>query len=300
MKSIFVFVCILVVVFNAQILFAQTNPTIKKNEKVEIENKSSFDKFYERLKIGYFGAYSGSSLGEWDHRALDVHGTKDKSYVQNLFNQLSFNYNFGAKLGFIINPRWTTNLASTKGYSEGSRGLLAIEDTLAGFQGVIFTSEDKKFNWWLRAALRLPTSPGSRDADITYQPDFANNLSYDFDKTWQVGAFIVYRHWVFENKYNFDRYRIYTAPFVQYAMDDTARIQVWWETLADNRTEIKNGKKVSLLKEELQDVFVGYSKDITPQFNIFPYIGFMLNTNYAYDRPADAMYLAAWISYQIK
>ncbi len=294
MKSIFVFVCILVVVFNAQILLAQTKSEIKKNEKVE--EKSSFDKFYDNLRIGYFGAYSGSSLGEWDHQALDVHGDKKPDYVQNLFNQLSFNYNFGAKMGFILNPRWTTNLASTKGYARGSRGLLAIEDMLAGFQGVIVTSEDKKFNWWLRAALRLPTSRGSRDADITYQPDLANNFSYDFDKTWQVGAFVVYRHWVFENRYNFNRYRIYTAPFVQYAMDDSSRIQVWWETMADH-----NGQENKLaMKELLQDIFVGYNKDITPQFNIFPYIGFMLNTTYAYEKPADAMYLAAWISYQIK
>jgi hypothetical protein len=279
----------------SQIVLAQTET--KKNVATENLEKSSFDKFYERLRIGYFGAYSGSSLGQWDQTALDVGGTKDKtSGVQNLFNQVAFNYNFGAKLGFVLAPRWTMNLASTSAYDKDTNGIFSLEDFLAGFQGVIVTSEDKKFNWWLRAALRLPTSRGSRTNDITYQPDIANFLTYDFDKTWQVGAFVVYRHWVYENRYNLERYRVYAAPFVQYAIDDTSRVQVWWETMANH-----NGEDNKLaMKEMLQDILVGYNKDVTSKLNLFPYIGYHLNTTYAYEKPADAMFLAAWISYQIK
>jgi len=285
-KLIFLFTFIMVLI-NSNV-WAQTK--MKKASTEEV--KTSFSKFYDRLRISYFGAYAGSSIGQWDFMALDAHGTKSPDSVQNLFNQVAFNYNFGAKLNFVVAPRWTANLASTSGHAPGNRGMLAMEDWLLGFQGVLFSSEDKKFNWWMRPALRLPTSKGSREADLTFVPEFANNVSYDFTKTFQLGMFFFYRHWVYQNEYNFERYRIYAAPFVQLSLNDTDRIQVWWENMEDYKDEV--------LKEVVQNVFVGYNTDVTPKLNLFPYVGFMLNTTYAYEKPLDATYLGAWISYQIK
>ncbi len=287
-KLIFLFTLVLVLIQSNVWAQAKSKKLSPKSE----QSKSSFDKFYDRLRISYFGAYAGSSIGQWDSMALDAHGTKSPDNVQNLFNQVAFNYNFGAKLNFVVAPRWTTNLASTSAYAAGSRGLFAVEDLLMGFQGVLVSSEDKKFNWWMRPALRLPTSRGSREADLTFVPEFANNISYDFTKTFQLGMFFFYRHWVFQNEYNFDRYRIYAAPFVQFALTDTDRIQIWWENMEDYNNEV--------LKEVVQNVFVGYNTDVTPKLNLFPFMGFMLNTTYAYEKPLDAFYLGAWISYQIK
>jgi hypothetical protein len=318
MKSYLVFLVILMSFLSVSISFGQTANQKKKKtavktkitkpvEKTEstsvpaIEEKSSFDKFYDRVRIAYFGAYSGTSLGQWDARALDEQGVKDKGYVQNVFNQLAFRYNFGAKMDFVLAPRWMVNLGSTSGYGREGNGVLSLEDMLVGFQGVVVTSEDKKFNWWLRTALRLPTSRASRRRDISYQPDIANNLSYDFDKTWQLGAFITFRHWIFEQRYNAYRYRLYAAPFVQYAIDDTTRIQLWWETYGENRERLKsqNGLKHNF-QEYWQDVFVGWNKDITPKLNVFPFVGYLLDTTFGADRPLDATYLGAWVSYQFK
>jgi hypothetical protein len=270
-------------------------------EEKAIPEKDSFNKFYDRLRIAYFSAYSGSSLGGWDKRAMDEHGAKSKEYVHNLFNQVSFNYSFGAKLNFVLNPRWTVNTASTSAYGREGNGLIVVEDLLAGFQGVIYTSEDKKFNWWMRAGLRLPTSRASRRADITFQPDLMNIPTYDFNPTWQLGAFLALRQWVFEDHYSAYRYRVYVAPYVQYAFNDKTRLQVWWETYAENRNRLpsQNDQKQNF-QEYWQDILVGVNHDINARFNVFPFLGYLLNTTYGGSKPLDATYVGAWISYQIK
>jgi len=173
MKSSFLFLVILGAVFTST-ASGQTYKTSKPlaNASVaptlpamtETEKKDGFQRFSDRLKIGYWSGYQSSSLGQWGSGANDEYGVLDKTYVHNLFNQVSFNYNFGAKMNFVINPRFTLNTGSTKSYggNNSGKGQLSVEDMLIGFQGTIFSSENKKFNWWMRAGGRLPTSRDSR------------------------------------------------------------------------------------------------------------------------------------------
>ncbi|HXH75789.1 MAG TPA: hypothetical protein VNJ08_12520 [Bacteriovoracaceae bacterium] len=262
------------------------------------EEKSSFDKFNERLKVGYFGAYSGSSINNWDNLAPDEHGVKDPSYAHNLFNQFSFNYNFGAKMNFILNPRFTLNTGRTTGHSEETNGLLVLEDTLTGFQGVLHSSADKKFNYWTRFALRLPTSRTSRVRDITFQPDWAHSFTYDFNTTWQLGLSVSLRQWVYEQRFNADRYRVYVAPNFTYTINDTTKVQAWWETYGEDR--LPAAGKDPKFQEYWQNLMVGVAKDVTPKLNIYPFIGYYINTEYGDERPLDPAWLGAWISYQIQ
>jgi hypothetical protein len=267
-----------------------------------IVQKTSYQRFSDRLKIGYFGAYSGSSLGQWDEKALDEKATKDGSYVHNLWNQVSFRYHFGAKFDFVINPRFTLNTASTRGHAANNKGMLSIEDPLVGFQGVAYSSDDKKFAFWTRLGIRLPLSRGSRANDISHQPEKLSQFTYDFNKEWQLGAYMQLRWWVFEDQYTPRRYRVYLAPYLQYAITDTDKVAVWYENYSENRNHWKsfNGEKHKF-QTEFSNAMVSYSKDITPKINFMPFIGYYLNSTMHIDeRPLDAAWLGFWLSWSIK
>ena len=269
-----------------------------------IKEKSSFDKFYENLRISYFGAYSGSSIGQWDYRAVDEKGTQDKSYGNNLFSQVAFAYNFGWKLSFVFSPRFTLNTGTTKHFSAAptGRGMFAVEDFLTGFQGVVYSSADKKFNAWTRFAFRLPTSRASRAADITFQPEILSNPAYDFNPEWQLGGYVQLRSWVYDQAYTARRFRTYFAPYLQYAVTDKDKIAIWYEIYLENRNNLKsfNGKEVNY-QAYWHNAMISYSKDITPQLNFMPFVGYILNTGYAQKtRPLDPAWLGFWLSYVIK
>lgn len=287
MKSSF----LLALLFVTTSLLAQTTQT----------TNSSFDKFYERLKVSYFGAYQGSSIGNWNEGAIDEEGVQDPGYVHNLFNQVSFNYNFGAKLNFVFNPRFTINTGSTHEHTKETNTLLVVEDFLSGFQGVLYTSEDKKFTYWTRIALRLPTSRTSRANDITFQPDWMSILTYDFDQKWQLGSYVALRHWVYEERFTAYRYRAYFAPYIQYSLDDTTKLALWYENYMENRRNLKsqNGKD-PLFQKYWETVMVSVGKDVTPKLNVMPYLNYHLNNPKGADKPLDNAGVGFWVSYQIK
>jgi hypothetical protein len=324
MKSSFI-LSLVVMAFLAKPVFAQTTRKLKQikptatapakpvktvkpttstpvaTAATPVVEKSSFDKFYDRLKVGYFGAFSGSSLGEWDEKAMDEKGIRSSGYVHNVWNQLSFNYNFGAKMNFVINPRWMLNTGATHGANAKTRGVLSMEDWLVGFQGVIISAFDKKLNLWTRPGIRLPTSRLSRENDITMQPEALSILSYDIDKTWQLGMFQQLRHWVYEQRYTSYRYRLFHAPYIQYAWNDKNRLQLYYEHYLENRSRLpsQNGKSHNL-QDYWQNAMLAWSSDITPKLGVMPFIGYILDTNYATQRPLEPAWLGAWIFYTIK
>ncbi len=317
MKSSF----LLTVVFSLMALSAwgQTTTTVTKSS--EPQTKSSFDRFYDRLKIGYFGVVSSPTFydmerGDWDNAAISPSWGGDDSskngpkknqdtWPTNLWNQVNFRYNYGGKMDFVFAPRFMIPLAHSADMKKPEdRSLIEIEDFLVGFQGVPFSSEDKKFNLWLRPALRLPTSRASRQSGnagfgtTSHQLELAFNPTYDFNTTWQVGIFGQFRQWTFENRYNWSRFRFYTAPYIQYTINDSTRIVTYYQSMIENNKRWKsvNGKN-PVFKDYYQDVMIGVNKHITKKFNIYPYIGIFVD-----DVPLSnkSAYLGAWMSYQIK
>jgi hypothetical protein len=263
--------------------------------------KSSFDKFYDRLKISYFGAYQGSCLTDWERGACDEKGVKDPSYAHNLFNQVSFNYNFGAKFNLVINPRFTVYTGSTAGHDKTQLGMVVLEDPLVGFAGAWYSSPDKKLTLWTRFGARLPVSQTSRDRDITWQPEAFNIFSYDIDKTWQLGLYTQFRWWIYEQQYTNKRYRIFAAPYVLYTMNDTTKFQLFYEHYSEARNNPPAGTKHSKFQSYWSNAMAAVSLDLTPKVNFFPYVGYMLNTDYAIkEQPADPLWVGFWLSYQIK
>lgn len=280
----------------------QTTATTETVSKTEvIVKKTPFEKFSDRLKIGYFGAYQGSSLGQWDYSALDEKGAKTKDYAHNLWNQVSFNYNFGWKMNFVINPRFVINTGSTRYHAANDKGLVSMVDTLVGIQGVVLSSADKKFNLWTRPGIRLPNSRSSRAGDITMQPEALSLASYDFNPKWQLGLYNQVRWWVYEQRYNSTRYRIYNAPYLQYAITDKDKVAIWYENYIENR---RNRQSFNKQKHRMEDYWnnamVSYARDITPKINFMPFIGYFLDTTYAYERPLDAAWVGFWLSVQLK
>ena len=291
------------------------------NPATQVVEKSTFEKFSSRLRIGYWAAFTTPTLydmthGNWESAAISPEfdrqsGAKETAFRNqdtwptNLWNQISFNYNFGAKLNFVVNPRFMVPIGSSRNMdAPEDKSFIMLDDMLVGFQGVVLASDDKKFNLWIRPGVRLPTSRASRNSgqggfgSLTHQLELAYLPTYDFNKKWQLGVFGQIRQWTFEQRYTWARLRLYTAPFVQYSIDDTTRVQVYYETMLENRRRWKsvNGQK-QRFEDVWQNVMIGVNKDITPKFNVFPFVGF-----FADDLPHDmhSMWFGAWISYAIK
>jgi hypothetical protein len=280
--------------------------------------KTTFDNFWDRVKIGYFGVFTSPHFddmerGNWENAAISPEwGNAPKgdaknqdTWPTNLWNQVSFNFNFGAKMNFVINPRFAIMLEHPKDMKQPeTRDAVMLDDVLFGFQGVILSSDNKAFNLWTRLGVRLPTSKPNRNTGsagagtISHQNDIAYNATYDFNKTWQLGLQGQFRQWVIEDSYGFARFRIATAPFIQYTIDDVSRTLVYYDNIIETD---RRGKPADdrdpVFKDKWQDLLLGYSRDITPKFNMMPYIACFIA-----DRPVTdkSFWIGAWISYQIK
>lgn len=310
MKRSFLFPLVLTAVM-ANVASAQI--TTKPSQEDLAKQKTTFEKFSDRIKIGYFGVLTTPTLydiekGNYEYAAtskgFQTYDTNRDSIPTNMWNQVNFNFNYGGPMNFVFIPRWSIPLASVGARAEPQdTGLITLEDFLVGFQGSVITSEDKKFNLWIRPGVRLPTSQGSRVSHpvfgtLNQNLELAYLPTYDFNKTWQLGIFGQFRAWIYEERYNISRFQFYTAPYVQYTMNDTTRVQVYYESiLRNNRNWESINNKKPIFKDLYQNFMVGVSKDITPKFNIFPYISVLPDVAPITNK---SVWFGAWISYQIK
>ncbi len=279
--------------------------------------KSAFDRFYERLSIGYFGVFTSPTLENWDSRngaTSPEFGDTGKgcrkncdTYAMNLWNQVNFAYDFGWIMKFVFIPRATIHFHNPKDMDRSAgedRATIGLEDFLVGIAGTIVTSEDKKFNWFMRPALRLPTSHFSRNntnptfGDITHQPEITSFITYDPNPQWQYGIILQQRMWVYEDRYNHSRFRFYTSPYISYAATEKTKVQLYYQNMWENNKRWKsvNGKN-PVFKDVYQDVMLAVGHDVTPKVNVMPYIGYFVN-----DIPLSmrSAYLGAWVSWKIK
>ena len=331
MKSFFLLSVILGALTTTQVIGqTKTVTTTAPAETAAAEaQKSDFDKFYERLSISYFGAVTSPNLEDWDSRygavSPEFAGKKCRtcdSYAFNVWSQVNFAYNFGAKMKFNIIPRWTTFFDEAPDQSKDERGNILFEDALIGFSGVVYSSTDKKLNLWIRPGLRLPTSHATRHSNQTdrvakpasgsdpavtrlegvgrlnYNIEMLGSLTYDFTPKFQVGLSYQDRTWIYENRFNDTRRRMYINPNVTFTLNDTTKIQAHYETMLENtrRRESINGLKPSY-RNVWQNAYIGVAKDITPKLNVYPYVAAFVN-----DVPFSmtSAWLGMWVSYSIK
>lgn len=280
--------------------------------------KTHFDRFYDRLSISYFGVYMSPPLGYMhaDYAAISPEfeskftGCKNNcdTYSQNIFNQITFSYNFGGGKRFIIVPRWTIYLGNPRengvpGKSEGSQ-LVDIEDTLVGWSLNLWNSEDKKWSWNLRPAVRLPTSRYSRSAegggagDLTHQPDITTSVSYTMSPDWSFAYSLQNRFYVYEDRYNEYRHRVANSLSGNQRLTDTTalsyNVEYWFQN--NRRRESLNGQQTSY-KRMWFNTFLGYSWDVTSKLNVTPIVGAYPNDPNFGLRSA---YVSAWFAYSIK
>lgn len=294
-----------------------TQTTTQATSETPAAEKSPFDRFYDRLAISYFGVFTSPTLEDWDSSNAAISpdwGDTGKTcrkncdtYAMNLWNQVNFAYDFGWKMKFVFIPRWTVYFANPRDMDRSAgedRAMLGLEDFLVGFAGTIFSTEDKKFNWFIRPAMRLPTSHFTRHYDhptfgqITHQLELAHFLTYDPNPQWQFGLMLQQRMWVYEYRYNPSRLRLLTAPYISYAVTEKTKVQLYYQNMIENnkRWESINGKK-PVFKDYYQDALLAVGHDITPTVNLMPYVGVFVN-----DVPLSmrSAYLGAWISWKIK
>lgn len=295
---------------------ATTQTTTQAVTETKAAEKSAFDKFYDRLSINYFGVYTSPVLKKWNSANAAISkewgdtGRKCTlncdTYAQNVWNQVNFAYDFGWKMKFVFIPRWTVYLSNPRDMSPSAgedRAMIGLEDFLTGFAGVIWASENKKVNWFIRPAMRLPTSHFTRHYEngafgqITNQVELAHFITYDANAQWQFGLQMQQRMWVYDYRFNPSRLRFYTSPYVQYAINEKTRVAVYYQSMIENnkRWESVNGKK-PIFKDYYQDVMVAFGRDLTDRFSIMPYIGYFVDQT---PHSTQNAYLGSWISYKI-
>ncbi len=304
-----------------------TQTTTQSVATTAATDKSAFQKFYDRLSIGYFGVFTSPTLGNWNNKNAAISpalgdarldGTDPTetgrcrkncdTYAMNLWNQVNFGYDFGWIMKFVFIPRATIYLANPGDMNRQvgeDRAAIGLEDFLVGFAGTVITSEDKKFNWFMRPAMRLPTSHFSRHynsgafGDITHQLELAHFITYDPTPQLQFGLQLQQRVWIYEDRYNMSRFRFYTSPYVSYAVTEKTKVQAYFQSMIENnkRWESIGDRKKPSFRDIYQDVMVGASHDITPTVNVMPYLGLFVNDIPLSTRSA---YLGAWISWKIK
>ncbi len=284
----------------------------------EATTKSPFQRFYDRLSIGYFGVYTSPTLEDWNSAnaaTSPAFGDTERkcrkncdTYAMNIWNQVNFAYDFGWIMKFVFIPRWTVYLDNPVDMNRSAgedRALLGIEDFLVGFAGSIVTSEDKKFNWFARPAMRLPTSHFSRNntngtfGDLTHQFEVIHFITYDPNPTWQLGLIAQQRWWIYEDRYRNSRLRYYTSPYISYAPNEKTKIQVYYQSMIENnkRDEDIGLRQKPNYRDVYQDVMLAVGRDVTPTLNIMPYLGVFVD-----DIPLSmrSAYLGAWFSWKIK
>lgn len=303
----------------------RTQTTTQAVSTTKAAEKSPFDRFYDRLSLGYFGVFTSPNLQrmnaanaalspEFGDTGRECRKNCD-TYAMNLWSQVNIAYDFGWIMKFVIIPRWTIHFANPSDMSRSvgeDRAMIGLEDALVGVAGVVLASEDKKFNWFIRPAMRLPTSHFSRTYNqtdnattgkpgvgrITNQLEIAHFITYDPNPKWQYGLMLQQRLWVYEYRINPTRLRYYTSPYVSYAIRETTKIQLYYQNMIENnkRWESINGKK-PVYKDVWQDVMLSVAQDVTPRMNVMPYVGLYVN-----DVPLSmqSAYIGAWISYKIK
>lgn len=275
------------------------------------ENRTHFTKFWERVNISYFGAFTSSRLGGFnaDYASTSPEFSTPASgcdkncdtVPQNLWQQLRFDYNFGGGRKFMVGPRWSNYFGSNP---SNRRVAMALEDAIVGFHLPLVATADGKFTWWLRPLLRLPTSGGTRTGDVpdwgdvTYQPEIVTMLNYTFNKTWSVLYWMQNRIWIYEDRYSNARHRIVSWVQVSQKLDDVTSLLYGGNHFLQNdrNWESINDKK-PVYKDLWQDAYIGLYRDITPKFNLQPMIGAYVN-----DPKFDekSFYFAMWVGYTIK
>ena len=309
MKSI----SLLILTLTATMTVATAQTTVKPTSETQ---KTSFQKFYDRLRITYLGFITGPGVGDVKDGQFNYASTSPETEVKelgrdnrdalptNLYSSVAFNYNFGAKMSFVLIPRFTLPLGSTSNLEGGDQGLITLEDTLVGFQGVVYASDDKKFNLFIRPGVRLPVSQGSRNSgnaglgSYTHQTDLLIAPSYTFNDKWELGLAGQIRTWIIDDRYNYTRNRFGFFPSLTYTIDDVSKIAVNYEVLVENQRRWKSlNNKVPVYKDIWQNAYVGYSRQVTEKFNVQPFLAMYVN-----DTPIDndSFWVGAYLSYKIK
>lgn len=262
----------------------RTKKTVIPVAETKTEDKSHFDKFYERLKIIYFSIYASSPLNRWNADFASWNTFSDDgacyncdSIPQNIFNLLIFVYNYAPNKSFVVQPRWSFYLGS-----QGDQSAVVMEDWVASW-GFRHKFNDQ-WNIDFRPGIRLPFSRGTRNSDdaalgdITHQPDIQLLVNYAPDKNWSFQYILQNRFWVFEDRYNETRHRIAQTLNSNYQLTEKLQLQhyveYWFQN--DRRRESLNGKSVSY-KNNFFNTYAGVSYMVTPKFGVTPLVGFYPN-----------------------
>ncbi len=308
-------ISLLILTLTATISVATAQTTVKP-APAETKDKTSFEKFYDRMKITYLGFLTGPGTGDAmdgqfkyastspETEAKELGKNNRDALPTNVYNQIAFNYNFGAKMNFVFIPRFTIPLASTENLEGGDQGFITLEDFLVGFQGVVYSSDNKKFNLFIRPAVRLPVSQGSRNSSndklgsYTHQTDLLIAPSYTFNEKWELGLAGQIRTYIIEDRYNETRNRLGFFPSLTYTIDEFSSVAVNYEVLLENsrRRESLNNKP-TVYKDIWQNAYVGYARQVTEKLNIQPFLSVYVN-----DGPIDedSFWVGAYFNYKIK
>lgn len=178
-----------------------------------------------------------------------------------------------------------------------------IDDVLVGFAGVIYSSDDKKLNLWVRPGVRMPTSRVYRATGgagyLNHQLDLSYSLSYEYSKKIEIGLFQQLRAWIYESQYGCrNRCRLVTAPYIYYSVSDSTQLQFTFEDILETDTRsLPRGDRKEHFKDVWQNLMIGVNQKITPAFNITPFVGVYVDDTPVSD---ESVWFGANLAYRFK
>lgn len=245
----------------------------------------------KNLRVGYFGEFLGPSLKKADdnlpskNRSDNYRGSDP---IQT-FNQFSFNYDFGYKMNFIINPRFISQHGDRNDMADGDdQHVIQWDDLMIGFQGVPYSND--RFSYWVRLTYRHPTSHFSRQQGHNSIYEYFHQISYDLTPKWQLGSFNFIRYYDYKTGVGNERYRIYSAPYIVYTINERLSFMPMLEYEVQHRNA--NGvRSFDFMKKSYSDLYVGLNVVVNKSLTLYPFLKFIDESDIRY----ETTQVGAWI-----
>lgn len=262
----------------------------------------------EHLQIRWFSEVIGPNLantdGAWAYPDVNKNGnyTPGSDPVSS-WNQISFRWKISENYYAIINPRFSTHLASTKRIRKANEGKGKDEDEewfrwenwLVGVQGTAWKSDTSGWSVFVRPGYRLPTNKAFRNAGWRGEFELFYSVDWAGASPWGYGLWHQIRHYVpsYKDPLRLDfsdgdganglvRHRHYIAPYLTYKFTDTVKLEIYYEHQYNHQYSKGGRTKANgyrhgyfsypKMSRAQHTANVGVSFPINPSLSLYPFV----------------------------
>lgn len=252
-------------------IFAQSDLALIQNTRPSKKEEFNLWDWKKNLRIGYFGAYSVTTLKKLDDNQYNSDGTKS-NMPTNLLSEFSINYAVSEKFSLYSRFEAYTAFGDRNDLSDNDdKNLVTMGDLLLGFQYRAYRSS--KLNYAIRITHAHPMSNYSRTRGVESELDWQNFIIWFPTRDLTVLIWNTYRYYIYEGEKNTNRYRMNNRWITNYNFTEKWGIQSNWEYSLQHRSP-KRGPRQR--KWNHSEVYVN-SLAIGPSYKLNNYLTIIPN-----------------------